>query len=113
MLAKDVVPVVLSLPGVHDTLLRQVSGRAHAEEAGDGDVGECLIQVTRVRFKRIEAAAEFHVQTVEADAGFVDHARAEVVSPAFQDGLAQRGGVSYPAGCAVIAAVEVAATIED
>src|SRR5579859_8157376 len=37
VLTGNVVPVVLSLPGVHDASLREVGGRAHREEPGGGE----------------------------------------------------------------------------
>src|SRR5262249_7317308 len=50
--------------------------------------------------------------TAEADTGFVDHARGEVVRPARQNGLVKIRNVDKPAGSSVVVAVEVVVAIE-
>src|SRR5215472_13744270 len=98
MLAEHVVPVVLRLPGVDQAGLREVGRRTDGETAAslESNVGKGLVKRARRWEEGIEAAAELHAQTAEADTGLVDHAGAEIVSFAQEHGLAQRRNVADP-----------------
>src|SRR5437016_885395 len=118
MLAQHIVPVVLCLPGVDDAQLRNVGGRTKAQEpAVERHVGGRLNNTIGGGNSVADlVAAEIHVQASKRATRLVDHARGEVVGPAYQRNLTQRGDVIRIAGssrsCAAAGRIEVVAAVE-
>src|SRR5579871_1157544 len=89
MLSQNVVPVVLRLPGIHESALRE--GAIGAVAKGclivKNNLGQGIGDVVGGGFGADGVSAKLHIQAIKPDAGFIDHPTAEVVSPAYQDSL--------------------------
>src|SRR5262249_45294167 len=87
-----VVPVVLGLPRIHDSLLRKIVCRTESKVGWgiESDICQSLIELTGRRKGVADGVtAEFNVQTREGSTKLVDHPAAKVVSPAGQNRLRQ------------------------
>src|SRR6185312_14418941 len=93
MPSPNVIPVVLSLPGVHDSLLGKVGGCSKTQIVSrivKGHVGKTLVELARLGNCITNAvSAEPNIQPAIGDTGFIHHAAAKIVGPARKHGLAQ------------------------
>src|SRR5712692_1672538 len=100
MPAENVVPVVLSLPGVHDAALRSIGRRTPVKQRWiiEGHSAQRLADILLNRNTVADGVpAEFHVQPAKADSDLVRHPRSKRSRPADSRALRERGDVGRKA----------------